>query len=370
MRILKKFKFSIFILIILGIFFVVNSSLAATTCAQKYTGYGQCAPDCATLGSDYQKDTAAGLCATGSCCYKTAGTTATGGDLLSNLQLQVPIFDKANVSNLPEYIATLYRYLLIILIPLAIVMIIVGGVTWIAAAGDQGKIQSAKKYITSAFAGLIIGLFSYVLLSMVGINALTMPGLQIILPDRGDTLIINGEAYSVEQGMSKLPPERRGNVSEFNNAACPRGQNSFQVFFTNYYTPEFGDKGGYMPSFWCNIAMQCSCPKGRNMGASCGLSNFPGGYHPCNEFSQGTPYCNKTSSGQPPVGNKTIAASTCFKNGCQFTIQGSSNTYEVMDRGSAIKGTHMDLYVGKGKTNLNSIAGVYTITLQNPASCF
>jgi 3D (Asp-Asp-Asp) domain-containing protein len=371
-------------IVTISIFFIilfsgVNITLAATTCNEKYYGYGQCASDCANLGSDYQKDTAADLCDSGDCCYKTGGapSSSSSDSLLQNLQLQVPIFDVANINNLPEYIATIYRYLLIVLIPLAVIMIMIGGVVWITAGGDGGKIEDAKKYIISAFAGLIIGLFSYVLLSLVGINALTMPGIQIIDPARGDTLIIDGQAYSVEEGVSKLPAERRGNVNEFNNAACPSGQTSFQVFFTNYYTPEYGDKGGYMPNFFCNIAMQCSCPKGINNSDSCGLKNFSGGYHPCNPFPQGTLYCNKTASGKPPVGNHTIAADIsrkgrtgCFKIGCQFKIQGNDTIYEVQDTGSAIKGTHMDLYVGVGKENLNNIAGVYTVQLVNPESCF
>ncbi|MCX6742756.1 MAG: 3D domain-containing protein, partial [Candidatus Parcubacteria bacterium] len=230
------------------------------------------------------------------------------------------------------------------------------------------------EYIKNSVIGFGIVLFSYIFLSLIGITEIRLPDISVIaaenMPGMMDLIIINGVEMTVEQAMSALPPERRGNVSEFNNAACPKGQSSFQVFFTNYYTPEFGDKGSYMPTFWCNIAMQCSCPKGINKGASCGLKSFAGGYHPCNEFSSDTPYCNHCGNGKAPVGNYTIAGSKCFKYGCKFNIKGAPGTYEVMDRGSAIKGTHMDLYVGKGKSNFNKIAGVYTITLQNPGQCF
>jgi hypothetical protein len=192
-----KSKHLTLILIIFGVFFTINSGLAETTCAQKYQGYGQCAPDCTALGADYQKDTeTAGLCVTGSCCYKTGGSVTGNDSIAGQINLQIPIFEKATISNLPEYIATLYRYILILLVPLAIIMIIVGGVSWIAAAGNQGKIESAKKYITAAFSGLIIGLFSYVLLSLVGIDALTMPGIETIKPIEGVPLEIFNQIMS------------------------------------------------------------------------------------------------------------------------------------------------------------------------------
>lgn len=201
--------------IIIGIFLFINSGLAATTCAQKYQGYGQCATDCDALGADYQKDPAdavtTGLCSTGSCCYKTGGS-ATGNSALQNLDLQVPIFDQASVNNLPQYIATLYRYILIILVPLAIVMIIVGGVSWIAAAGNQSKITNAKKYITSAFAGLVIGLFSYLLLSLVGIDTLRMPGIE--------NIPAHPNADALQYELSYGPPVPGGNPGKTTKDVC------------------------------------------------------------------------------------------------------------------------------------------------------
>ena len=193
-----------FILLIILFLALSQTSLAASTaCSQMYlNAYGQCATDCASLGGDF---TAAPTnpCDSGQiCCHKTFAQAA-------QLQLQVPLFDITNVTSLPQYIATIYRYSMIIIIPLAIVMIIVGGVRWIFAAGNQGQIKTAKQYITAAFSGLVIALFSYVLLNLVGISTLKQPEIAYLEP-----VIVNNETHDppcdennpTTEPRCKLPP--------------------------------------------------------------------------------------------------------------------------------------------------------------------
>lgn len=109
---------------------------------------------------------------------------------LDVIELQVPIFDYAQSRGLPEYIATLFQYAMIVLVPLAIVMIIWGGIQWVSAAGNSQKIGQAKKQITNAFLGLLLGLLTYTMLSFVGITQLYMPGLQSIQKEEGDDLFM------------------------------------------------------------------------------------------------------------------------------------------------------------------------------------
>jgi 3D (Asp-Asp-Asp) domain-containing protein len=351
-----------------GIFFCFNSAIAAT-CREKYLdSLGACASECSTLGSDFQLDSNLGLCGSGEvCCHKTASTT----DAASQLELQIPLFDYAKAANLPEYILKIYQYTMIVIVPLAIIMIIIGGIMWISAAGAKDKITGAKKYIINAFIGLGIALFSYVFLSFVGIETLTMPGLQKIEPEIGEMIVLSdGSVVSYTEYMSKLAPERQGSIAAYDAKGCPKGQTTFEVLFTNYYMPKYGEEYG-KNDFFCNVGMQCTCPNGdaRDMSRNC---NYKKVYHPCKNFSASTPYCTASASGKPPVANKTVAAdSSCFqlKSGCQFKIKGSENTYEIMDTGGWIHGQHMDLFVGF-RENINNIAGVYTITLQNPGSCF
>lgn len=104
------------------------------------------------------------------------------------IKLQIPIFDYAESQNIAEYIAKIYQYLLIVLVPLAIIVIIVSGILWISAAGDSGKITQAKSRIIAAFTGLGLALFSYIILSLVGITNLTTPAIQYIPMEDGEPL--------------------------------------------------------------------------------------------------------------------------------------------------------------------------------------
>lgn len=357
-----------FIAVACGIFLYFNSAIAVT-CSQKYLdSIGQCSSDCSSLGAEYQVDSTEGLCGFGQdCCHKIASTT----DTASQLELQIPLFDYAKAANLPQYLAKIYQYTMIVIVPLAIIMIIIGGIMWISAAGANQKISNAKKYILNAFIGLGIALFSYIFLSFVGIETITMPGLQKIEPEIGEMIVLgDGTVVSYTQYMSKLAPERQGSIAAYDAKGCPKGQTTFEVLFTNYYMPKYGEDYG-KNDFFCNVGMQCTCPNGdaRDMSRNC---NYKKVYHPCKNFPANTPYCTASASGKPPVANKTVAAdSSCFqlKSGCQFKIKGSENTYEIMDTGGWIHGQHMDLFVGF-RENINNIAGVYTITLQNPGSCF
>ncbi|MBD3359900.1 MAG: hypothetical protein GF365_04315 [Candidatus Buchananbacteria bacterium] len=285
----------------------------------------------------------------------------------AKLKLQVPLLDYTEASNIAEYIGNIYTAVLYIIVPIIIVVIIFSGILWVIAGGNQELINKAKSRILHGFIGLGIALFSYVLLSFVGIKEITTPGIAKIDPVKGQYIIIDGEVLSVDEAMSKLPPERRGKMSAFDAASCPKGQTTFEVFFTNYYFPQYGESYGNN-DFFCNVGMQCSCPKGKDTSRQC---NYGKRYNPCAYFPKGTPYCNATASGRPPKANYTVAADdSCFKYGCKFTIQGSaSNTYEIMDTGSWIKNRHMDLFVGT-RSNINKIHGVYTINLLNPSACF
>jgi len=50
---------------------------------------------------------------------------------------------------------------------IAVGLVIYGGIVWMTAAGDDGKIEDAKKIIYSAVLGLIIILFSYAITTFV-----------------------------------------------------------------------------------------------------------------------------------------------------------------------------------------------------------
>jgi len=62
------------------------------------------------------------------------------------------------------YLAAAYKLGVGVAAVLAVIIIMVGGFIWIAAAGDSGKIGQAKSMISNAIIGLILALGSYVAL--------------------------------------------------------------------------------------------------------------------------------------------------------------------------------------------------------------
>ncbi len=65
---------------------------------------------------------------------------------------------------LGQYIAAIYKYAIGVVGILAGIMIVIGGLLWLTAGGDAGKVSTAKSFIESSLVGLVIALTSYLLL--------------------------------------------------------------------------------------------------------------------------------------------------------------------------------------------------------------
>ncbi|MBU1165295.1 pilin [Patescibacteria group bacterium] len=93
--------------------------------------------------------------------------------------LQTPIGNLDCGVDLPNYIASLYKFLISFAAVLAVVMIMVGGVQWMMAGGSPERVSNAKTYITSALIGLILALSSFLLLQTINprLTELAMPTL-------------------------------------------------------------------------------------------------------------------------------------------------------------------------------------------------
>lgn len=72
-------------------------------------------------------------------------------------------------TTLAEYILAAYSFGFAVIVILAIIVIMIAGLQWIAAAGDGGAINTAKSAILRAFIALGIVIISNLLLSTVGI---------------------------------------------------------------------------------------------------------------------------------------------------------------------------------------------------------
>ena len=73
-------------------------------------------------------------------------------------------------SNLPAFIQKAYSFSIGLIAIMAVIMIMIGGVKWILAAGNPGSIGDAQKTITAAVSGLVLALLSYAILNTINPN--------------------------------------------------------------------------------------------------------------------------------------------------------------------------------------------------------
>ena len=95
------------------------------------------------------------------------GTAGTGGGFLNPQDLPTAVGQAGGSKTLRELAVTIINYVLGFLGLIAVAMIIYGGVSYVTAAGEQNKVDNAKKVIMYAIVGLIIVILSYAIVSTV-----------------------------------------------------------------------------------------------------------------------------------------------------------------------------------------------------------
>lgn len=70
-------------------------------------------------------------------------------------------------ADLKETVINILNWLLGIMALVAVVMIIIGGFTWLTAGGNEEKVDKAKKIISAAVIGLIIVLLAWAIVIFV-----------------------------------------------------------------------------------------------------------------------------------------------------------------------------------------------------------
>lgn len=70
-------------------------------------------------------------------------------------------------SDLKQTVINIIQWVLGILALVAVVMIIYGGFTWLTAAGDDTKIDKAKKVISAAVVGLIVVILAWAIVIFI-----------------------------------------------------------------------------------------------------------------------------------------------------------------------------------------------------------
>jgi len=103
------------------------------------------------------------------------------------LQIDIPQFNVTSNNSgdwIGMYIKAIYKYATGVVGILAAVVMMFGGILWLTAGGDTGKISDAKDWIKSSLIGLILALSSYTILyainpDLVAFKALTIPQIKL-----------------------------------------------------------------------------------------------------------------------------------------------------------------------------------------------
>lgn len=245
---------------------------------------------------------------------------------------------------LNKYIALVFKWFIWVIGIVAVAYLAFAGMQWLAAAGNPEAINQAKTTIRDTLIGLLLAAGSYVILFNVN------PALVSIKTLRVEPI----EALTLRPGLLDNL-EAQSTAEYYKGLSCPSTSeliSGIEFFTTGYYKPGYGDAEGY-ESFWCNIAMQCSCPNGLESNPTC---SAPGGtWRPCKFFSDTTPYCNQTSPPpKVPQAWHTAAVSSCLSKGTVFKVFGSNQpgvdtaVWVAEDGGGWIKGRRIDLFFGTG----------------------
>ncbi len=117
-----------------------------------------------------------------------------------------------------EYVAAIYKYGVGVAAILAVVMIMIGGFVWLTSAGVPERIGKAKDFIISALSGLLLALFSFIILQtvnpeLVSLGALNVQSVQEIDPHTYEP------TYSESSGTGTTGTGSTGTVPQVEEAS-------------------------------------------------------------------------------------------------------------------------------------------------------
>ena len=79
----------------------------------------------------------------------------------------VPMESIGKVNNILVVIQAIIRFILIVAFIAAFIMLLIGGIRWITAGGDEKGVASARNMITAALIGLVVVLVAYAIIRLV-----------------------------------------------------------------------------------------------------------------------------------------------------------------------------------------------------------
>lgn len=279
-----------------------------------------------------------------------------------------------NIPWLGQYIAGLQNYAIGIVGVIAVIALMIGGIVWLTAAGNNHRIEEAKKIIGGSVVGVMLVLSAYSILYLVNPSLTILKGLEVSPISKVDlpellVAILKADSLTPDQAgiLNKLDSE--GIIQHVSGASKDsyREQSCNQSVFSGGQPIEFYTTGYYKPGPWenslkffCAVGLNCTCPSGYTKDTACGGSNTK-----CNYFSATTPYCNKNASGTEPQVGEVAADLGCFNRGDKLCLQGpgGKKTVIVADAGGWIKGRRLDIFTGNNLNAALTSTGVTKVTL-------
>lgn len=89
----------------------------------------------------------------------------------------VPQDTLGQIPSLIQIIRAIIQFILVVAFVLAFIFLLIGGIRWITAGGDEKAVSGARGTITAALVGLVIVLVAYALIRLVetffGVNIIT-----------------------------------------------------------------------------------------------------------------------------------------------------------------------------------------------------
>ncbi len=72
-----------------------------------------------------------------------------------------------NTTSLPTMVASITKTLVFLVGALAVIMIIVGGLRYVASNGDPKRVADAKNTVTYSIAGLVVAILAFAIVNFV-----------------------------------------------------------------------------------------------------------------------------------------------------------------------------------------------------------
>jgi len=169
---------------------------------------------------------------------------------------------------IPTYITGVYQWMVGIVAILAVVALMVGGVTWMLAGGSKGRVDSAKKTITNALVGLLLALGSYLFLWTISPNLVQFRPLQVtqvgeikLFIKRSCDSICRSEANTRATNLvgsgedAKCTPGSETQKTPKFKQVCVKEES--QTCLCDFITRELGDKNCLTPGLECRAEHYC-----------------------------------------------------------------------------------------------------------------